>query len=346
MDFDAREVRIERRRPQVLEALGAGADQCDRSRECVLRKAAVEHVARGNEAEGLGLAAERDQRHAVFVHRHGEAAHVERVERALAVEVRGYAFGLDHRPHYRERKGRVITGAVALHHGYPAHLVIGIVKRIDVTAGRGGLSQRGQGRDKAVLGLDSNQLAGDVGFAKKRRREHALRLGLHRKRHRQHDRPAADRVGETGVEVEPGPQAGERRREGRVRLELALAQVVQHGDSGREVGLGKQDVESDRAHAITLEELRGELGQLVARPGPAAQPLQARFVDVDDDDLRVAGVGQGELEPRVVGEPLELGEQCKRALAEVRQRMQQEDPDDGEARQRARRFGEPRDEPR
>ena len=102
MDLDAGEVRIERRGPQVLEALGAGADQRDRARECVRRKAAIEHVGGRDEAEGLRLAAEGDQRHAVFVDGHGKTAHVERVERALAVEMRRYAFGLDHRLDHRQ----------------------------------------------------------------------------------------------------------------------------------------------------------------------------------------------------------------------------------------------------
>ncbi|HEV7412843.1 MAG TPA: hypothetical protein VGP14_04220 [Casimicrobiaceae bacterium] len=58
--------------------------------------------------------------------------------------------------------------------------------------------------------------------------------------------------------------------------------------------------------------------------------------------MRIVAIRQRQLEARVVRDRFELGQQ--RRLAELRQRMQQEDGDDQQADQPARRADQPRGE--
>ena len=86
---------------------------------------------------------------------------------------------------------------------------------------------------------------------------------------------------------------------------------------------------------VAIEQLPGQTRELVARPRPAAFLRKARFVDVDNDDLRVALLRKRELQARVVRDRLELAEEG--ALAEFGQGRKQENGDDDQRDQPSRR---------
>ena len=159
--------------------------------------------------------------------------------------------------------------------------------------------------------------------AKQRRRQGADLLRFVGEAEPQDDRPAANRIGEARIEVELGTQPVERRDVAAVVLEIALRQPLENVDARRSVRFGEHDVESDGPRLIAIQQLGRQSRQLVARPRPASFALQAGLVDVDDDDLGIISIRQRQLEPRVVRDRFELREQ--RRLAELRQRMQQED---------------------
>jgi hypothetical protein len=121
-----------------------------------------------------------------------------------------------------------------------------------------------------------------------------------------------------------------------------LRQPLEDVDARRSVRFGEHDVEPDRSRLIAIQQLGRQTGQLVARPGPASFALQAGLVDVDDDDLRIATIRQRQLESRVVRDRFELRQQ--RRLAELRQRMQQEDGEDQQPDEPARHADQPRGE--
>ncbi len=206
-------------------------------------------------------------------------------------------------------------------------------------AAGGGLLQRSDGGGIADRGQDGDAVATEVLDPENRRRQRADLLRLVGEAEAEYDRLAANGIGEARVEVEFRAQPVQRLGVASVILQVALCQSLEHVDAGRSIRFGKDDVEAHGPHLVALEQLRRQPGELVARPGPASFALQAGLVDVDDDDLRVAAVRQRELQPRVVCNGLELGQQA--GLAELRQRMQQEYRDDQQPDQPARCAGQP-----
>ena len=76
--------------------------------------------------------------------------------------------------------------------------------------------------------------------------------------------------------------AGQRSKPGLRRL--IQTAIVLEGDIGRQpVRFGEYDVERDR-HGAEFGELRNDVGDEVARPGPLAEAFETFLVDIDNDD--------------------------------------------------------------
>jgi hypothetical protein len=94
-----------------------------------------------------------------------------------------------------------------------------------------------------------------------------------------------------------------------VRVEETLADEARNGRE-RVVGLNEHHVEHDGA-GPGGEEFADEEGNEVARPGPAAEALEAGFVDGDDDDLAGEFGGVGEAGEEVESAGVGGGEECR-----------------------------------
>ena len=66
------------------------------------------------------------------------------------------------------------------------------------------------------------------------------------------------------------------------------------------VGLGKHHVEAQNHDAVLVEQFRDQVRHLVPTPRPASQLRQTLFVDIENDNLVVFGIGRGEFQTRVI----------------------------------------------
>ena len=174
-----------------------------------------------------------------------------------------------------------------------------------------------------------------VGLRERRRRQHAGGLLLVVERVRQHRRVGRASLRRT---------ARRSRACGAIRRWRTGSRERSRGRSAR-VAAGRRSRPTCRARRrarripprapgagpAALDQQR----QPVARPREAALAQQACLVDVDDDDLRIAGARLRREQPRVVGDGLQLAEERQRSLTPSLH--EQEQRDDREAGQPARR---------
>ena len=195
--------------------------------------------------------------------------------------------------------------------------------------------QRRQVRRVAGLRRDRDRAPVEVGLRERGRGQHAGRLRARGEAEREHRRPPRQRGRELPVVVGARLELGERRaRLGRV-AQAPARELVERGRVARQVGFREQHVERDEARLVAIEERRGEPRHRVARPGPAADALEARLVDVDDRDLRIGRAARREREARVVGHRLELGDH--RDALDADERHERRRGDDREPHRPARR---------
>ena len=124
----------------------------------------------------------------------------------------------------------------------------------------------------------------------------------------EHHRASLDRLREQPVIVELRPHLLVEVLEAGDLLQLLLRQLVEGADAGRVVGFREHHVEAHDRELVLVEQLVHEPRHDVARPGPARHLLQALLVDVEDDNAAVDGARHGHVEPRVVDDVVQLGD--------------------------------------
>ena len=67
-------------------------------------------------------------------------------------------------------------------------------------------------------------------------------------------------------------------------LQRPFRELAQGFEARARIGFDEEHVETQRAGLLALHDFGGQPRHLVAAPGPLPEPLQARVIDVDDDD--------------------------------------------------------------
>jgi hypothetical protein len=104
------------------------------------------------------------------------------------------------------------------------------------------------------------------------------------------------------------PQSVDGRAQLRHVAQFLFQQLVEHFQARALVPLGPHHVKADNHHAVFVEKLLDQGGDLVPSPGPAAEfgNRQALLVDIEDDDALVHRAGHGEPEPVVIHDIVQL----------------------------------------
>jgi hypothetical protein len=312
MDLDAGHRAVQRRGAVVEQAHGRGADEHDLFAQPVGWDRAVEEIL-GRDVEARIVRAEAHPDLPARIGRHGQLGQADRDDAGVVgPDQEGVRPG--RHPQDVERECRHHGAARPQHHRHPPHHAVALGADGEDAPPRGGPLQHRQIADQAGEADQRPvrvELRAHHGGAGLRRRplpgpgDGGARGGL-----AQHHRHPPDRLGEDPVAVGLRPQVGAGR----------LAQVGQGlGQERRRqaVGLGEDDVEGDdrRPGLLQLPADRGEPG---AGPGPLAEFLQARLVDIDDRHRalgrrhpgrehleRVEGAHPQGLDRRRIGDPHE-----------------------------------------
>ena len=277
MDLDAGHRRLDRRGLDVEEADRRGADEHQPAAKTVGRRAPVQHIGGRNVARRIVLV-EMHPELAVAVGRQFKAGHRDRAHAGFVGANQDGAGAGDDAQHFQGQRRH--QGILRVH------------------------DHRDAADDAVALGLDREQPA--PGGRLLDRRNVAQQSG---KRHQERARIGAE-DGETGLQRRFGFAARRgRRRTGladhdaaglfdgvgqdlvvaRQRRELVAGRRIEAAEARRRqcrrhaIGLGENDVEADR-HGAKLAQTGDQIGHHGPRPRPLPDLLQARFVDVGDDD--------------------------------------------------------------
>ena len=116
----------------------------------------------------------------------------------------------------------------------------------------------------------------------------------------QNRRPPLEGAGKKGVIVERWGQLRNLLAEAALASQRPVGQTLEAGEAGASVGFCKQDIKAHHRRLLAFKQLVCQSRQLVPSPGPVADPFQAFFIDVDDDDALIRRARHGRAQPGVV----------------------------------------------
>ena len=277
MDLDAGHRRLDRRGLDVEEAGRRGADEHESAVKTIGRRASVQHIGGRYIARRIVLI-EMHPELAVAVGRHFKTGHRHRAHAGVVGANEDGAGAGDDAQHFQGQRRH--QGILRVHDDRDAAndaVALGFDREQPAPGGRlldgWNVAQQSGKRhqERPWIGAENGEtgLQRHFGFAARRGRR---RPGL-----ADHDAAGLfDRVGQDLV-------VARQRRELVAGRRIEAAEACRRDRRRHAIGLGENDVEADR-HGAKLAQTGDQIGHHGPRPGPLPDLLQARFVDVGDDD--------------------------------------------------------------
>jgi hypothetical protein len=214
-----------------------------------------------------------------------------------------------------ERQRLVVSALEFGQHRHPARNSIFIRQRVEMPgAGRGSL-KLGKVSTVASPARERDALSGEGARVDRRRRQGTRRLALsigslnRGEVITQHDHPVPERVGKDLVELKLWCNLLEHLLILRIAAQLVVGKFAQDAETGAGVLFCENDVESDDACLVAIEQLVQHQGQPVPPPGPATLLREALFVDIDDHDPVIHVARHGDAEAGVIDDQFETLDQ-------------------------------------
>ena len=308
MDLDPREGVGKRRHAQVGQSRRGRTQQHDAVFQLLQRRLALQYPGRRNVGERR-TGTVRHMHAAVRAERNAKAAHLQPrrsilpPQQGLPIDAGMERIAAERHPQGGGRQRHVIARAIAADQIHLARRAIRVGPHVEESRTLGRVLENSQVRAVARGRRHARSQRRERRSWQGRRRQRAgfgLAVALRNEVIAERQRAFGEHLRKAGVVIEARREPFERRPEIAAARQIALRQLLEGSEPRARVRFGKHHVETDRRHAIAVEQLPDQRAHGVAAPRPAAEAFQAGLVDVEDGDAVIRPAWRSALQPGVI----------------------------------------------